>query len=101
MRKTKPHLLLAEGWSIFTFPDALGTWHHNHNTVTQYTFYIYYIYNYYNYIIIITLCISTLGLQRHGTTDHSLAAKLLCAIIHAVHASNLPIETVLGDLNKS
>lgn len=47
------------------------------------------------------LCISTLGLQRHRTTDHSLTAKFMCAIIHVVHASNLPSVTVLGDLNKN
>lgn len=31
----------------------------------------------------------------------SAAAKLMCAIIHVVHASNLPGVTVLGDLNKN
>lgn len=47
------------------------------------------------------LCISTLGPQRHRTTDHSSTAELMCAIIHVVHASNLTSVTVLGDLNKN
>lgn len=46
-RKTKHHLLITEGCSIFTFPDALDIWRHNHNAISQYTyFYINIIYSY-------------------------------------------------------
>lgn len=42
----------------------------------------------YTLYILHMLCISALGLQRHRITDHSSTAKLMCAIIQVVHASN-------------
>lgn len=41
--ENKASLAVSRRMVHLYLPDALGIWHHNHNTVSQYTHYIYYI----------------------------------------------------------